>query len=148
MSEAKMDWLSDRKIQLSVGILVLLQILNLTVFGPWLADSQTQVLGNAIYISIHVLSILSFSALSPALFNFGYAQTIRWNTGLEFLLQVILKGLIILLQSFLDPKTWGELSFGPFTLNLIASYVFSIPFIILLSFLGFEFGNLFSKSRN
>lgn len=126
---------------------VFLLILNLFLLIPLLTQTYGIQVANNLYMGFRLIVVIAFSFLAVPILNKKHLSIIRFSSLLVFFDQVLLKAVYLKLGFENDPKSWEGIDAAGIYFSLFMSYIASVPFVILISFLGAELGILFESKK-
>jgi hypothetical protein len=122
----------------AVGVLLL--ALNLYGVGPLVLERFGLVWGNGLFIAIRILVLLGFSAWVAARHGKTRMATVRYGTLLAFVDQIVLKGLLIAHDYWVNTADYTQGLLGSMIFQLFLSFVVFFPLLFILSLVGYEIG--------
>ncbi len=119
---------------------ILLFALNLFVFEPLLSRIANSAVAQILYIVIRIVGLIG---LAFGLVKFGHRnrfQTVTTTLLVGFIDQVFLKGIWIKRDILANPEAWKgfEPTNAAVFVNMATGYLFFIPIVLILSFVGME----------
>jgi hypothetical protein len=122
----------------------ILAILALNVFliSPQVTRFFGEIYGSLIYILIRLVCVLAFSRWASMLLNQQRMAVVRWTTLLVFIDQVLFKAIFLWLDIQGNPSSWQGVDLKAAYYGLFLSYIISVPFVVLLAFVGAELSSV------
>lgn len=121
---------------------------NFWWLGPWLAQNQGEVAGNAAYIAIRVLVFVGLPLLISTRPETPRFRAISALGAVAFTDQVLFKVLFFWLDKRANPEAWVDLDFRGFAMGTFTSFILFCPILLGLGALGAATGRkLIAKAR-
>ena len=130
----------SKRIWIPAVLAVLFQILNLTLIGPGIAQSQGVVVGNTIYVLLRVAAVLAFAFLATSRYDLPRFRAIAWASFIDFLAQVPVQAVWRMTLAKSDPALWGNPGLDALLWGLGQAFAALFPLIFGLAFVGAELG--------
>jgi hypothetical protein len=135
LSETERNSRAVALLALILGSLAILAA-NLFWFGPKIAESGGEALGNAVYLALRLAVVLGLGFALSYFLGQTRGAAMRTTTFILFFDQVVLKSVAILGSSGRP----DDVSAGAVVFGLAASFVIMTPFVILFTFIAAEAG--------
>jgi hypothetical protein len=127
------------------GLLIL--GVNLFVLCPWITERFGSLAGNGTYIGVRLATLLGFSAIAYQIGISRRPAIIRAAIFLLFLEQVAFKSVYMSADFRAHPQGWEGVDHRAALFSLVMSFVVSVPFLILIAFVGTEIKEFIFRFR-
>ena len=132
---------------MTVLTFTLFHALSLFFLVEWIRASHGE--NRAVVYSIvsRLIVMIAFGAVCRAWCERTRIQSLSLGVFLEFLDQVVLKGIWVARDFRLHPELWKDVPVSHVSLGIFMGYVMFAPVVLVVTFLGWELGEKIQGTR-